>query len=236
VAPWLPGAAQEVVAIRHSASVPPWADGDVHLHTEAEEYFFLFQGELRLLVAGAALTLRPYEALMVRPGVPHAVVGGSGPIEHFVLRMPARHDRQSQGPLSPGPLLEVDESRRAFESDWGCRVPLAEAKYQNCWLFGVGQAHFPSDQICLAYLHFPTTETVAADGHPHRLHLHRASWEYYTVLRGRRVIQVEEELVEISEGEILAVPPQAKHVLHATHTPFEGFTFRVPRLDDKVEV
>jgi hypothetical protein len=47
---------------------------------------------------------------------------------------------------------------------------------------------------------------------------------------------VEEELVEISEGEILAVPPQAKHVLHATHTPFEGFTFRVPRLDDKVEV
>jgi hypothetical protein len=31
------------------------------------------------------------------------------------------------------------------------------------------------------------------------------------------------------------VAPRAKHVLHATHTPFEGFTFRVPRLDDKVE-
>jgi mannose-6-phosphate isomerase-like protein (cupin superfamily) len=123
-----------------------------------------------------------------------------------------------------------------FESNWGCRVPLAEAKYQNCWLFGTGQAYFPSGQICLAYLNFATAETVVTDRHPHRLHLHRASWEYYTVLRGRRILQVEEKLVEVNEGEILEVPPQVKHVLHATRTPFEGFTFRVPLLDDKVEL
>lgn len=91
--------------------------------------------------------------------------------------------------------------------------------------------------MCLAYLSFPTDESSNAgrQSHSHRLHLHKESWEYYTVLRGTRILQVEEELVEIDAGEILEVPPQVKHVLHATRTPFEGFTFRVPRLDDKVE-
>jgi hypothetical protein len=49
------------------------------------------------------------------------------------------------------------------------------------------------------------------------------------------VLQVEDELVEIRAGEILEVAPRTRHVLHSTHVPFEGFTFRVPRLDDKVE-
>jgi mannose-6-phosphate isomerase-like protein (cupin superfamily) len=49
------------------------------------------------------------------------------------------------------------------------------------------------------------------------------------------MLEVEDELVEIRAGEILEVAPGARHVLHSTHTPFEGFTFRVPRLDDKVE-
>jgi mannose-6-phosphate isomerase-like protein (cupin superfamily) len=113
-------------------------------------------------------------------------------------------------------------------------VPLAEARYQNCWLFGVGQACFHSDHICLAYLSFPTAQSVSSDRHPHHLHLHRDSWEYYTVLRGVRTLEVEEELVHIHEGEILEVPPGARHVLRSTRTPFEGLTFRVPRRDDKV--
>jgi hypothetical protein len=47
-------------------------------------------------------------------------------------------------------------------------------------------------------------------------------------LRGIRILQVEEELVAVREGEILEVPPGATRVLDAIHTPFEGFTFRVP--------
>jgi mannose-6-phosphate isomerase-like protein (cupin superfamily) len=89
--------------------------------------------------------------------------------------------------------------------------------------------------MCLAYLNFPTEESVAADRHPHRLHLHRRSREYYTVLKGKRVLQVEDELVEIKAGEILEVAPGAMHVLHSTDTPFKGITFRAPRLNDKVE-
>ncbi|MGD2177543.1 MAG: cupin domain-containing protein [Anaerolineae bacterium] len=236
VAPWLSGVTQEWVAIRHSASVPPWADRDVHLHTTAEEYYFVFQGELRLLVDGAVLTLKPHEALCVRPEVPHAVVGGAGPIEHLIIRTPGSDDRRTVGGV-PAALPPADrEAERAVQLDWGCRVPLTETRYQNCWLFGFGQARFRSDYVCLAYLDFPTDESVGADwrSHPHQLHLHRESWEYYTVLKGKKTLQIEDDLVEVTAGEILEVPPGVRHVARAICTRYRGFTLRVPRLDDKV--
>ena len=237
MAPWIPSVTHELVTIRHSASVPSWIDRDIHLHSDSEEYYFLFQGELQLLVDGSVFTLKPGEVLMVKPRVPHAVVGGDGPIEHFVIRMPAPDDRRTMGKVPPVLSLATNEAKRELQFDWGCRAPLTEARYQNCWLFGVGQARFHSDYMCLAYLSFPTDESANADrqSHPHRLHLHKKSWEYYTVLRGTKILQVEEESVEINEGEILEVPPRVKHMLRATHTPFEGFTFRVPRLNDKIE-
>ena len=236
VAPWLAAATNDWVYIRHSASVPPWIDDDVHLHTDAEEYFFVLEGELRLLIDGAVFTLRPYEALLVRPEVPHAVVGGRGPIEHFVLRMPAYDDRRSLGESPAESPPARNETARELAYDWGCRVPLAEGRHQNCWLFGVGKAHFHSDHICLAYLDLPTEASADASwrSHPHQLHLHRESWEYYTVLAGKKTLQIEEGLVEVNAGEILEVPPGVKHVLRAVETPYQGFTFRVPRRDDKV--
>jgi mannose-6-phosphate isomerase-like protein (cupin superfamily) len=235
IAPWVPGVTHRQVTVRHSASMPPWVDRDIHFHSDSEEYYFLFQGELRLMVEESVFTLQPREALMVEPRVPHAVLGGTGPIEHFVLRFPAPDDRQTVGRVSPEPSGASDHAPRELVLDWGCRVPLTAERYQNCWLFGTGQARFLSSHMCLAYLSFPTDESVHADRHPHRLHLHQESWEYYAVLRGRKTLQVEGELVEINAGEILEVPPQVRHTLHDTHTPFEGFTFRVPRLDDKVQ-
>jgi mannose-6-phosphate isomerase-like protein (cupin superfamily) len=238
VAPWIPGVAHGLVAIRHSASVPPWADGDIHLHADSEEYYFVLQGELRLLVDGAALTLRPHEALWVRPGVPHAVVGGRGPIEHFVVRTPGSDDRRSVGTTPPElpPLLH--EGKRALQPGWGCRVPLTEARYQNCWLFGFGGARFHSDHLTLAYLDLPTDESADASWrrHPHQLHLHRESWEVYTALQGRKTLAVEDRLVEINAGEILEIPPGVRHVARAIRTPFRGFTLRVPQSDDKVVI
>jgi mannose-6-phosphate isomerase-like protein (cupin superfamily) len=236
VAPWRAGATNDWVYIRHSASVPPWVDGDVHLHTDAEEYFFVFQGELRLLIDGVAFALRPYETLLVKPHVPHAVVGGTGPIEHFVLRMPAHDDRQSLGETPKEWPPARDETQRELACDWGCRVPLAEPRFQNCWLFGVGQARHHSDHICLAYLDLPTDESADANWrrHPHRLHSHRESWEYYTVLKGKKTLRIEDRTVEVSAGEILEVPAGVKHVARAIATPYQGFTFRVPRRDDKL--
>lgn len=235
VAPWISGITHKLVTIRHSASVPPWIDHDIHFHDNSEEYYFLFHGELQLLVNDSVFTLRPREVFLIRPQVPHAVVGGNGPIEHFVVRFPGLDDRQTVGKIPQGLSAVADEAKQKLQFDWGCWAPLTEARYQNCWLFGVGQARFHSDYMCLAYLSFPTDESINADSHSHRLHLHKESWEYYTVLRGTRTLQIEDELVEISEGEILEVSPQVKHVLHTTRIPFEGLTFRVPRLNDKVE-
>jgi len=236
VAPWLAGATHDWAAIRHSASVPPWVDGDFHLHTHAEEYFFIFQGELHLLIDGAIFTLRPYEALLVRPDVPHAVVGGRGPIEHFVLRMPACDDRESLSAIPSDWPPARHETERELARDWGCRVPLTKARYQNCWLFGFGTAPFHSDHTCLAYLDLPTEESANANwrSHPHRLHTHSESWEYYTVLAGEKALQIENHRVEVSAGEILEIPPDTKHVARAIQTPYRGFTFRVPPRDDKV--
>jgi mannose-6-phosphate isomerase-like protein (cupin superfamily) len=237
VAPWVSGVTHELVIIRHSASVPPWVDRDTHLHSDSEEYYFLFQGGLQLLVDGSVFTLNPYEVLMIKPRVPHAVVGGNGPIENFVIRMPALDDKRIMGKVPPELPLVSDEAKRELQFDWGCRAPLTEERYQNCWLFGVGQARLHSDHMCLAYLDHPTDESADANwrNHPHRLHLHQESWEYYTVLKGKKTLQIEDHFVEVNTGEILEIPPGIKHVARTIHTPYEGFTFRVPRLDDKVE-
>lgn len=236
VAPWISSVTHKLVTIRHSANISPWIDRELHLHRDSEEYYFLFHGELELLLGDSLLTLKPHEVLMVKPRIAHAVVGGKGLIQHFIIRTPASDDKQTAGELPSEHASIPIGTQRELKSDWGYGIPLTEEKYQNCWLFGFGEARFLSEYLCLAYLSFPSTEYVNADRHPHHLHLHRESWEYYTVLRGTRILQVEDELVEISVGEILEIPPGVKHVLQATHTPFEGFTFRVPGLNDKVEV
>lgn len=237
VAPWISDATQ-AATIRHSAFVQPWTDRDIHLHTDSEEYYFVFHGQLQLLIQDSIFTIRPYEVLMVKPQVPHAVVGGKGPIEHFVIRLPALDDRQSVGKVPPGLDLATDETQRELQPAWGSRAPLTQARYQNCWLFGGGRARLPSDYMCLAYLSYPTDASADANywgAHPHRLHLHQKSWEYYTALKGQKVLQIEDQTVEINAGETLEIPPGVRHVAQALHTPYEGFTFRTPRLDDKVE-
>jgi hypothetical protein len=135
-------------------------DGDMHLHRDSEELYVQVHGELHLLVDGSFFTLKPGEVLMVKPQIPHAVVGGGGPIEHFVLRTPAVDDRQTMGKIPPEPPHAADEVRRELQGDWGCRVALTEARNQNCWLFGFGEARFNADKLCLAYMNFPTGESA----------------------------------------------------------------------------
>lgn len=109
VAPWIPGMSHEWIAIRHSASVPPWVDGDVHLHTDAEEYFFVFQGELRLLIDEAVFTLmqgtrvlqlkedlvevRAGETLEVPPRTKRVSQATRMPFQRFTFRVPTLDDK-----------------------------------------------------------------------------------------------------------------------------------------------
>jgi mannose-6-phosphate isomerase-like protein (cupin superfamily) len=229
-------AGHNLLAVRHGAMVEPWVDGDVHCHQEAEEYYFLVHGGLWIMVDGKVLSLKPLEMLMVRPGIPHSIVKGEGLIEHFVFRAPAGDDRVSVGEVPRAAPLE-SEDKREFCGEWGYRLSVAELHNQNCWLFGVGHARFHTSHLILAYIDFPTEEAGAGNGHRHRLHLHRESWEYYVALEGAQSLRVEDEVVSISAGEMLEVPPGVRHVLQSRKTPYRGMTFRVPILDhnDKVE-
>jgi len=236
VAPWNPDAAHDLVALRHSALVAPWADADVHLHEDSEEYYLLLHGELRVLVGEALVTVRPLEMLMVKPNTPHAVLGGQGPIEHFGFRAPAPDDRRTIGPIPREMPSRSKEDQRALKRDWGYRASLENAENRNCWLTGRPPARFYSPHLLLAYLDFPTAEAANAGlGTRHRLHLHERSWEYYTVLEGTKILQIEDELVTVRAGEMLEVPPGVRHTLHGREAPYRGFTFRVPILPDKVE-
>jgi mannose-6-phosphate isomerase-like protein (cupin superfamily) len=125
-----------------------------------------------------------------------------------------------------------------LEAGWGCRIPLTAARNQNCWLIGRGAARHPSGHLIMAYLNFAThQEANAGIGTRLRMHYHRTAWEYYIVLEGRKVLQIEDDLVEVNAGEIVEVPPMLRHNVHHREAPYEGFTLRVPVTgdDDKVE-
>ena len=126
---------QKLIAFGHTASIDPWCDPNVHLHTHSEEYFFLRKGELRFSIDDFQLILHANEILMVYPGVPHAILGGTGRIEHFGIRTPDRDDKQIVGELKQD-LPFLDESQRLISGEWGHRIPLDLPQHKNCWLIG----------------------------------------------------------------------------------------------------
>jgi mannose-6-phosphate isomerase-like protein (cupin superfamily) len=223
--------------IGHTAFIPPWKDPCVHLHRQSEEFYLLLHGELRLYINGAFVDLQPNELLMVLPQAPHAVVDGQGRIEYFGFRAPSLEDKQIVSDIPPW-SPNSGPTERELKADWGCRIPLSAAENQNCWLFGWGAAKHPSRHLILAYLNFPTIEMANAGiGTRLRMHYHLKSWEYYVAIKGKKVLQIEEELVNVDTGEILEVPPGVRHNIYRREAPYEGFTIRVPIVseNDKVE-
>lgn len=234
------GCPHELLALGHTAYVAPWQDAGMHIHDVADELFVLLHGQLKFAVADFLITLQSNELILIRSGIPHAIVGGEGKIEHIGIRSPALNDKQERGNLPRGlkPSYEDSEDSRLAIGEWGIRVPLTEPQHQNCWLIGAGMALFTSEHMSLAYLDFPTMETANAGvGTRHRLHFHRESWEYYLALQGSKTLQIEDKLVTIQPGELLEVPPYVKHSLYSRGVPYRGITIRVPiNLDDKIIV
>ena len=173
---------------------------------------------------------------MVLPHVPHAVLGGRGTIEHFGLRAPFLTGKKVVSEL-PAERPALDHTDRELQADWGCRIPLTAPENQNCWLLGWGAAKFPSRHLIFAYLNFPTHAAANAGiGTRLCMHYHRESWEYYVAFRGRKVLQIEEELVNVEAGEIVEIPPMVKHNMYSREAPYEGFAVRVPITEESDKV
>lgn len=228
---------QKLIAMRHSASVTPWSDPNIHQHNLSEEYYFLRKGQLEFLIRDFRLTLHPNEIIMVKPEVPHAILGGTGRIEHFGIRAPTADDKQIVGELEKDVSL-LFERERLISEEWGHRIPLGMPQHKNCWLIGAGSALYKSQHLILAYLDFRTEEAANAGiGTRHQLHLHQKSWEYYVVLEGEKTLLIEDAKVTIRAGEMIEVPPNVRHTLHSRAAPYQGFTIRVPvELNDKIVV
>jgi len=233
-----PEAGHDWLALGHTAFVEPWIDPHLHHHGIAEEAFLVLHGELHLWVDDTKVVVKPWELVLIRPGVPHAVVGGVPPIEHLGLRAPALRDKETAGEI-PKLLPEpTEEDTRELRADWGYRIPLAENRNRNCWLLGYGSARFASDHVILAHVDFRTGgPRPSRDPHRHRMHLHAQSWEYYVAIEGGQTLRLEDDVVPVNGGEILAVPPGVRHVLHSREARYRGLTIRVPVLgsDDKLE-
>ena len=105
-----------LLVLGHTSSIPPWSDPNIHIHQHSEEFYLLLHGELEFYIAGARLTLQPHELLVVLPGVPHAVIGGRGRIEHFGIRAPSVNDKQVVSEI-PVWIPSVDESDREFRRE-----------------------------------------------------------------------------------------------------------------------
>lgn len=224
----------DLVAIRHSSAVSHWSDQHIHSHGESEEYYLLLEGQMDLIIEDEIWTLKPMEMLMVRPTIPHAVIGGIGPIKHFVFRAPAAADWQTQNEMPEFYFVPESQDQREVLKEWGFRCSLRSHQNMNCWLTGIGSARNWSTDFLFAYLDYPTYEEANAGiGARHKLYLHRSSWEYYAVLEGEKTLQIETEMVSVKAGELLEVPPGVKHFMAGRKAPYRGLMFRVPVLLDK---
>lgn len=224
-----------LLSVRHSSSESPWSDHDLHAHTQSDEIYLLLQGRLDLVVAGALVALLPGEMLFVKAGIVHSVVGGVGPIEHFAFRAPTLDDRVSHPARARESPVARQDPQPSLDEARGYHIQLADPENRNCWLLGAGSARYPSRHFLFAFLEFPTqAEATAGIGTRLQMHHHRESWEYYVCLRGSKMLQVEEQRVEVHPGQMLVVHPGARHNVIDRRAPYVGMTFRVPVLDDKV--
>jgi mannose-6-phosphate isomerase-like protein (cupin superfamily) len=220
------GSAHTHLALGHTAGLDPWRDEGLHVHHTAEEGFLLLAGRLDFAVAGCLITLLPDEFLLIRPGVPHAIIGGQGKIEHVGIRAPAVDDKQARGPL-PLNLKLAHEENRLVGEEWGRRIPLLQPQHQKHMFAGAGKEIYTSPHLSLGYFHIPSAEVADFYLQPYQ-GIPQELWTYYLVFQGSQTLQVEDELTTIRAGELLEAPPPIQPIPHHIDVPCRGVTISVP--------
>jgi len=74
-----------------------WVDPGQHYHAESDEVFIVLKGALEIEAEDECFTLGPGEMCVFPAGVSHAVVKVHPPINHLVIRVPARQDKVYRG-------------------------------------------------------------------------------------------------------------------------------------------
>jgi mannose-6-phosphate isomerase-like protein (cupin superfamily) len=216
------------VGLGHTARRPAWSDPAIHIHELSEELYLLIVGELSFVIGSQVLSLRGGELLLVRPQVPHAIIGGRGPIEHFGIRAPAPPDKRPVDALPSLAGPAVEEQQRELVRDWGFRAVVGAAGSHNAWLVGAPPAPFASERLSLAVLDLPDVSEWREVAR--RLGERRDDeWEYHIVLAGGVALASGVGPVACEAGELIEVAPGVRCGEPTWGTPYRGIAVRVPR-------
>jgi len=197
-----------------------WRDDVPHLHTGSEEYFIVLQGRLDVLIHGSPVSIEPYQLVGVRANVSHQVIGGQAPITNFLIRVPGnRVDKVSLDfPIPPFSSEDIQ--------DGIMRINLQEP--HDDYLLG---ACLPSTHANYSpLLDFTCVWGVepAQEWRHERLHVHRLREEYYFVLNGCLIFEVDGSVISVNAGQILRVRPGAVHKVVGGTGPVDVLFVRVP--------
>ncbi|NHJ49149.1 MAG: cupin domain-containing protein [Asgard group archaeon] len=218
----------------------PWSDPAIHYHTTSQELYLVMHGELWLKVGDSSVVLKERNLLLVQPGIPHAVVGGKGSIQHFGLKIPCISDEKivvrevTQYEKNSKPLF-IDS--KDLDPKEGFIADFTQDDYRNCWVFGFGIAKYLTDEFSLAYMVFKDENEDTSLENYNDYHLHNSSEEWYFTFKGSQEILVNDENVVVSEGNLLRIGSGIPHKINKRQYPFEGMVLRAPLTrDDKVVV
>lgn len=203
-----------LVDIGFSRQADVWQDDGPHYHVESEEHYLVIRGRLDVRVGSQTVAVPAWHLLGARAGTPHRVVGGQGPIESFLVRVPG--DKRDKVVIQQWEICPSDAwfllDLRAPSSDYqaGACLPTTSPAYSPLWDFWSGWQK----------------SLTAWRGQEH--HYHTRGEEYYVVLRGRLDLEVDGQVVSVQPGFLLGVKPGAVHGVVGGREPIDSLFFRVP--------
>ena len=133
-------------------------------------------------------------------------------------------------------LAEAISGVDRLHIDWR-KVHCEPLKAQNPERYWNSKCPAPPDELCFKSDHLlllcNNSDIPWVDPAPH---VHRESDEAYMVLRGTIALNIGQDRVIVSAGEICFVPAGVAHAVVNVEVPYRGFVIRAPALSDKVYV
>jgi mannose-6-phosphate isomerase-like protein (cupin superfamily) len=207
------------IGYNHQSS--PWQDETSHYHQTSEEYFIVLNGRLDISGETRLVSIHPGQLLSIRSGVRHQMLGGQGPIENFLVRVPgggmdkillpkAEHDLLFPHISDPDPLI-LNIRKNFSEYPLGACLPENHPNYSPLLDFTCVWGVDPDIEW--------KNETA---------HFHSLREEYYIVLKGRLDFEINRSRFPVHAGQILGIKPPVIHKVLGGDGPVDVLFVRVP--------